>query len=120
MRLAVIEFVVQVPDGTGLLEAEAEARKRLHPSVRERLDLQVSWPRVTDGLPIPLEVPSCADPMLTDCLPVPCPCLSCEGRLLSDGRNVLDDMTFLECNSCCCSYAAEDVPVPAPNVKEIE
>ncbi len=38
-----------------------------------------------------------------------CSCDGCSGHLLSDGRDVDDGLTFLECSECCCLYAAPDL-----------
>lgn len=40
---------------------------------------------------------------------VRCPCEGgCAGTLKSDGRNVLNTNTLLECDVCSCGYVAED------------
>lgn len=42
-------------------------------------------------------------------LPVRCPCVGdCTGVLRSDGRNVDNTLTFVECDVCHCTYVAED------------
>ena len=60
-----------------------------------------------------------AGDLLANCPTVPCPCLGgCPGTLMADGRNVSDDLTFLECDVCGCVHVARDVEVPAPNIRE--
>lgn len=57
-------------------------------------------------------MPCSADPnVMENCTAVPCPCEGgCTGHLRADGRNVLDSLTFLECDVCHCGYVAEDFP----------
>lgn len=55
-------------------------------------------------------MPCSSDNGFTDCPSVPCPCQGCEGTLLSDGRNVANNLTFLECDTCHCTYTARDFP----------
>jgi len=43
---------------------------------------------------------------------VACPCDGCDGTLMSDGRNVADTRTFLQCSSCGCAYVADDFAKP--------
>lgn len=57
---------------------------------------------------MPCDRESC---VFENCLPIKCPCPGgCEGTLKSDGRNVQDDLTFLQCDTCGCAYVAEDFP----------
>lgn len=44
-----------------------------------------------------------------NCPKVACPCENCTGELRSDGRNKLNNLTFLVCNVCSCTYVAYDV-----------
>lgn len=53
----------------------------------------------------------CADPDFTgfeNCTTVACPCGKCKGILHSDGRNTMNNLTFLMCDKCGCMYVAED------------
>lgn len=43
------------------------------------------------------------------CRPVPCPCEGgCKGVLKSEGRNIADTLTFLQCDTCGCTHVAYD------------
>jgi len=47
---------------------------------------------------------------LEACIWIPCPCKGgCTGYLKTDGRNVQNTLTFLECTVCHCTYVAGDI-----------
>ncbi len=49
----------------------------------------------------------CSACTFDNCQEIKCPC-NCGGVLMSDGRNIHNNHTFLECNKCKCSYIAKD------------
>lgn len=60
-------------------------------------------------------MPCTREDVIANCETVPCPCPGpCDGTLRSDGRNVQDDLTFLQCDRCGCTYVAEDKSPPSP------
>lgn len=54
------------------------------------------------------ELPCHKEAGLQNPVSVKCPC-GCKGGILkSDGRNVQDNLTFLMCSVCKCTYVADD------------